>query len=388
MSADQKRQLDEQFMTRALALAAQGRGSVEPNPMVGALLVKAGRIIAEGFHRRFGQPHAEREALSACSESPAGATLYVNLEPCCHIEKKTPPCVPALIEAKLSRVVVGCLDPNPAVAGRGIEQLEAAGIDVELGVKYLESKQLNAPFFARTILGHPYVTLKWAQSADRKVAGGGGARKQISNPTSMRLVHELRAKSDAVLVGIGTVLADDPLLTARGVPNPRPLIRAVMDSNLRTPITSRLVTTAAESKVIIYCLAETLDSSRAAALRERGVEVVPLITGRMSKPAPSLMLKDLAQRGVTHLLVDAGPTLAQNLIDYGLVDRVWIFHSPMLINDPTAPSAASTPFREIASVDVGGDRLVELLNPFSEVFFAPTPSPDFLSANHLLKSPS
>jgi diaminohydroxyphosphoribosylaminopyrimidine deaminase/5-amino-6-(5-phosphoribosylamino)uracil reductase len=192
----------------------------------------------------------------------------------------------------------------------------------------------------------------------------------------MQIVHELRARSDAVVVGINTVLADNPLLTARRVQNARPLIRAVLDSNLRTPLDSKLVSTAGEGQVIIYCLAETLDSSRASALRERGVEVVPLITGRMGKPAPSRMLRDLFQRGVTHLLVEPGPTLAQNLIDYGLVDRIWIFQSPMTIDDPAAPAAAFSPYQEIASIDLNGDRLLEILNPFSDVFFAPIASPD------------
>src|SRR5258706_1600598 len=180
--------LDEGFMRRAIELAARGRGSVEPNPMVGCVIVQGERIIADGYHQKFGQPHAEREALSAARESPRGATVYVNLEPCCHTNKKTPPCRPALIEANVAKVVVGCADPNPEVSGKGIESLRAAGIEVQVGPLEAECKQLNAAYFAKVLASRPYVTLKWAQSADGKVAGPHGQRKQISNELSMKVV--------------------------------------------------------------------------------------------------------------------------------------------------------------------------------------------------------
>jgi diaminohydroxyphosphoribosylaminopyrimidine deaminase/5-amino-6-(5-phosphoribosylamino)uracil reductase len=385
MNADQKGQLDEHYMRRALDLAALGRGSVEPNPMVGAVIVKEGRIIGEGYHQKFGGPHAERQALSACSESPRGATIYVNLEPCCHTDKKTPPCVPALIEAGLARVVIGTIDPNPAVAGKGIEQLQAAGLHVDVGIQYLQSKQINAPFFARTLHDRPYVTLKWAQSADGKVAGGGGVRKQISNKASLHIVHELRSRSDAILVGIGTVLADDPILTARGVEKRRPLIRAILDSSLRIPLDSKLVASTSEGKLIVYCTPEAAAEKRGSlVLIDRGIEVVPLPVGRMGKPSPTLMLKDLVARGVTHLLADAGPTLAQSLIDQSLADRVWIIHSPTVVGQKDAPTAAVAPYQEVASIDVAGDRLVELLNPYSDVFFAPHASADLIWVREML----
>src|SRR3954451_12564544 len=212
---------NEHFLRRAICLAMNGRGRVEPNPMVGCVIVgRDGRVIGEGFHEQFGGPHAEPNALAACAragESPAGATAYVTLEPCCHTNKKTPPCAPRLIEARLARVVVGCLDPNPAVNGKGIATLRAAGIEVVGPVLEPEAKQLIAPFLATTTLGRPYVTLKWAESADGKVAGPGGRRTQISNGLSMRLVHELRSRCEGIVVGINTVLADAPLLTARRV---------------------------------------------------------------------------------------------------------------------------------------------------------------------------
>src|SRR5438876_7625858 len=180
-------ELDLQMMRRAIRLAMNGRGDVEANPMVGCVLVKNGRIIGEGFHAKFGGPHAEPTALANCTESPQGATAYVTLEPCCHTNKKTPPCVPVLIEARIARVVVGCVDPNPNVNGKGLELLRAAGVEVDANVLEDEAKQLLSPFIARTVYARPYVTLKWAESADGKVAGPGGRRLAITNAISQKL---------------------------------------------------------------------------------------------------------------------------------------------------------------------------------------------------------
>src|SRR5688500_1510188 len=212
-------------MRRAIRLAMRGRGQVEPNPMVGCVLVKDGRVIGEGFHRQFGGPHAEPNALASCTEAPAGATAYVTLEPCCHTNKKTPPCTPRLIEAKVARVVVGCLDPNPDVNGKGVAMLRAADIQVDGPVQERSAKQLIAPFLARTCFARPYVTLKWAQSRNRMVARPRGERVRITSAASDRLVHELRSRCDAIAVGTNTVLNDDPLLTARveGTPTREPL---------------------------------------------------------------------------------------------------------------------------------------------------------------------
>src|SRR5947207_1217269 len=197
---------DTQMMRRAVRLAMNGRGRVEPNPMVACVLTRDGRVIGEGFHEQFGGPHAEPTALVSVTESPQGATAYVTLEPCCHTNKKTPPCVPALIDAKIARVVCGCVDPNPSVNGQGLDQLRAAGIAVDVNVLEDPAKQLLAPFIARTVYDRPYVTLKWAESADGKVAGAGGKRVQISNPPATKLVHELRGRCDAIMVGINTVI--------------------------------------------------------------------------------------------------------------------------------------------------------------------------------------
>src|SRR5437899_38830 len=364
-------------MRRAIELAARGRGSVEPNPMVGCVIVQRGRIIGDGYHQRYGGPHSEREALSAARESPRGATVYVNLEPCCHTNKKTPPCVPALIEAGVAKVLVGCIDPNPHVSGKGIQALQAAGIEVKIGLLEAEAKQLNSAYFAKVLAARPYVTLKWAQSSDGKVAGPRGQRKQISNELSLKVVHELRARSDAILVGIGTVLADDPILTARTASKKRPLIRAVLDSRLRIPPTSRLVNTANEGKVIVYCAPENDEISRNVPLKrgtflliERGLEVVEAPLGRMGRPSPTFVLADLAKRGVAHLLVAAGPTLGQTPLDQALADRIWIIQSPITLAAADAPAAPIAPYPQVDSIDLHGDRLIEMLNPHSHVFFA------------------
>src|SRR5918993_5858576 len=272
---------DAEFLRRAMRLAMNGRGSVEPNPMVGCVIVKDGRVIGEGYHQRYGGPHAEPNALAACAaagESPAGATAYVTLEPCCHTNKKTPPCAPRLIEAKLARVVVGCLDPNPAVNGKGLAMLRAAGIEVAGPFLEASAKQLIAPFLANVDHRRPYVTLKWAQSSNGKVAGTMGRAVRITNQQSDRVVHALRARCDAIIVGTNTVLSDDPLLTARGVENTRPLLRVVLSNSLKISTSSRLVASAKEHPLVVYSSATSVGASAGVvdALRVAGAEVVAL----------------------------------------------------------------------------------------------------------------
>ncbi len=356
-----------------MRLAMNGRGTVEPNPMVGCVIVKGAQIIGEGWHAKFGGPHAEPNALSACSVDPAGATAYVTLEPCCHLNKKTPPCAPRLIAAGVARVVVGCLDPNPEVNGRGLARLAAAGVRAESGALEPECKQLIAPFIARTIFHRPYVTLKWAQSADAKIAGPAGRRMQISNERANRAVHRLRSRCDAIAVGVNTVLMDDPLLTARGASSARPLIRCILDHRLRTPINSQLVTSSGESRVIIACDPQLLETTAAAELRSRGVELLGIHT------VDDLLLS-LSGQGVSHLLVEPGPTLARSLFGAGLVDRLWLLDCQISVNDASAPGAAAVPpqFVQTGTRDFHGDQLREYLNPNSSVYFAPEPSADFV----------
>lgn len=368
-------QTDDDFMRRAMALAILGRGAVEPNPMVGCVIAREGRVIGEGYHRKFGQPHAEAEALAACSESPAGGTAYVTLEPCCHTAKKTPPCVPRLIEARLARVVVGCLDPNPQVSGRGVGQLRAAGIRVDLSPLEPQAKQLNAPFFARLRLGRPYVTLKWAESANGKVAGPPGERLWISDKASQRVVHALRARCDAILVGINTVMCDDPMLTVRGVEPLRSLLRVVLDRTLRIPVNSRLVRSANQSPLLVVCSEPAPD--RAAPLRDHGVDVVAVPGGTDGRLDLGAILQTLGSRGATHVLVEPGPNLAKGFFESGLADRVWVFRSPDRVEAPGAADAVEVGYPIVAETQLAADRLAEYLNPASPAYFAPIPSADF-----------
>ncbi|MBV8780412.1 MAG: bifunctional diaminohydroxyphosphoribosylaminopyrimidine deaminase/5-amino-6-(5-phosphoribosylamino)uracil reductase RibD, partial [Phycisphaerae bacterium] len=292
---------DESFLRRAIRLAMNGRGSVEPNPMVGCLLVKNGRIIGEGFHAIIGGAHAEPNALASCTEDPRGATAYVTLEPCCHTDKKTPPCAPRLIAAGISRVVIGCLDPNPKVNGNGVAMLREAGIHVDRSPLESACRQLIAPFLLREQSRRPYITLKWAQTADGAVAGANGKPIQITDDRSTRIVHELRSRCDAIVVGINTVLSDDPFLTARGVKTQRPLLRYVLDRSLRIPLDSRLVKSAEEFPLIVAC--RNASGEKAAELTDRGVTVI-------QAPDFEAVLRDQFNRGVTHVLVEPGPTLA------------------------------------------------------------------------------
>ncbi|MCC6424524.1 MAG: bifunctional diaminohydroxyphosphoribosylaminopyrimidine deaminase/5-amino-6-(5-phosphoribosylamino)uracil reductase RibD [Phycisphaerales bacterium] len=363
---------DQLLMGRAVEEAMRGRGGVEPNPMVGCVIGREGRIIGLGHHQRYGGPHAERVALGSCGESTFGASAYVTLEPCCHLNKRTPPCVPALIEAGIGEVVVGCIDPNPLVRGGGIEQLRAAGVAVRVGVMEEVCRQLIAPYVAGVVHHRPYVTMKWAQSADGKIAGPGGVRLQISNEESMRMVHRLRAKCDGILVGIGTVLSDDPMLVAKDQPDARPLIRYVLDRRLEIPLESKLVRSARESAVVVACENEAIAGSKADQLRQMGVQL-------LEADSIAAVLSDAHKRRITHLLVEPGPRLARAFFDGGWVDRLWVFQSQLTINDPAAPTAATIPdeYQLTGSTNLHGDELTEYLNPRSNVFFHPSASADF-----------
>lgn len=377
-TADQ--QTDEQFMRRALALAMKGRGAVEPNPMVGCVIVKEGLVIGEGFHQRFGAPHAEPNALASCVESPAGATAYVSLEPCCHTGKKTPPCVPELIKAKLSRVVIGCLDPNPSVSGQGAAKLRDAGIAVTVPVLESQAKQLNAPFFALIRDHRPYVTLKWAQSADGKVAGPPPRRLWISNRASQQIVHELRARCDAILVGMNTIVSDDPLLTVRGVEPMRTLHRIVLNGDLNISPSTRVVQSARQTPLLIVCRESAFRQKpeRVRELESLGAEIVAMPMDESDQIDLANVLRLLGERQFTHLLVEPGPTLARSFLRQNLADRVWIFQSPNPIGEPTAPSAVRVDYPATGHMIHEGDRLTEYLNPASPAFFALEPSVDFI----------
>jgi len=361
---------DLALMRRAMELAIRGRGRVEPNPMVGCVLAHDGRIIGEGYHEYFGGPHAEPNALASCDD-PFGATAYVTLEPCCHRSKKTPPCAPTLIAAKISRVVAACEDENPAVAGKGLQMLRDAGVTVESGLLNAESRQMNAAYSKLTSHHRPYVTLKWAQTADGKVAGAGGRRLAISGAKSLELVHQLRSRSNAILVGIGTVLADDPLLTARIADPPRQPVRIVLDSNLRIPIESQLVKTARETPVWVYCSETTFraKAERVSALQSYRVIVASLPNEGEGKLSLGHLLDELGMKKLTHLLVEPGPALGQSFIAENLADRVWIFRSTMRLDADDAPAAIKIDYPQTEIITLDRDILTEYLNPASPVFF-------------------
>ena len=265
---------EENYMRRALELAERGRGLVEPNPLVGAVLVQDGQVVGEGWHQKFGQAHAEVNALAQAGPAARGATCYVTLEPCCHAGK-TPPCTNALIRAGVRQVMAALEDPFPQVAGQGAALLRAAGIPVSLGLCAKEARRQNAPYLKLVTTGRPYVHAKWAMTLDGKIATRTGDSKWISNEASRHRAHELRGRMDAIVIGIGTALADDPLLTGRDPPGPRTPLRVVLDRQARLPSTSQLVQTVGEVPTLVVSSLGTPDP---APLRAAGCQVlqVPL----------------------------------------------------------------------------------------------------------------
>lgn len=321
-------------MARALALAARGRGWVEPNPMVGAVVVRDGTIVGEGWHERFGQTHAEVNALRQAGDRAMGGTLYVTLEPCSHFGK-TPPCADAVIAAGVSRVVAAMLDPFPQVSGRGAEQLRAAGIAVDIGVGELAARRLNAPYLKRLATGRPWVHVKWAMTLDGKIATRTGESKWISGEAARARVHELRGRMDAIIVGKGTLFADDPLLTARP-PGPRTATRVVLTSTAHgMPSSCRLLDTVADAPVLVATTAAA--AQELSAWRERGAEVV---TFPPTDPGldVGLVLTELGRRGMTNVLVEGGADTLGRFRDAGEIDEVHAFISPKLFGGSAAPS--------------------------------------------------
>lgn len=324
---------DEFWMRRALAEAERGRGWVEPNPLVGAVVVRDGRELAVGHHTRFGGPHAEFEALKWAGPTARGATLYVTLEPCCH-HGKTPPCTGAIAAAGIERVVAALRDPFPQVSGGGFAVLQAAGITVEEGLLAEEARRQNAPYLKRLARGLPYVVAKWAMTLDGKTATRSGDSRWISNPRSRALVHELRGRVDVIAVGIGTALADDPQLTARP-PGPRRAARLVLDSQARLPLESRLVQSARGAPVWL-AVTSRAPADRLAALRERGCEILPF-EGQGAVPVLPL-LEELARRQATNVLVEGGGHVLGAFFDAGQVDAVDVYIAPRLAGGSHAHS--------------------------------------------------
>mgnify|MGYP003871484309 CR=1 FL=1 len=323
---------DERFMRRAIRLAKRGSGRTSPNPVVGAVIVRDGRVVAEGFHERVGGPHAEVNALRRAGDAARGATLYVSLEPCNHYGR-TPPCTEAVIGAGIRRVVIGMADPNPKVTGGGADRLRRAGIDVLVGVLEEECRRLNQPFIKWITLGRPYVTLKCAATLDGRMATRTGDSRWVTGERSRRLVHELRAAVDAVLVGIGTALADDPLLTARlGRKNVRQPLRIVLDTHGRLPAASQLVKTARQSPVLLAC-AETVPKEVRERFSFHGVDVVGLPTAEPSGLNLAALLDELGRRSVTSVLVEGGARVHGAFLDGALADDFYFFYAPKILGD-------------------------------------------------------
>jgi len=353
---------DDGAMRRALELAARGRGAVEPNPPVGAVVASGGTVIGEGWHGRFGGPHAEVEALRAAGAAARGGTLYVTLEPCCH-HGKTPPCTDAIREAGIARVVVAAGDPFPEVAGRGVAALRAAGITVEVGLRAPEAERLTAPFRTLVTQARPWVTAKWAMSLDGRLATAAGQGRWISSAESRALVHDLRSRIDAIAVGIGTALADDPLLTARpddaATAGPRRPLRIVLDGRARLPLTSNLVRTAREVPLLVATGPEA-PADRIAALEAAGCEVWRGTAGDPTARTAAL-LAELGRRRATHLLVEGGTTLLAGMFAAGQVDEVWAFVAPLIVGGATVGLPPLPTGLRLAVEDVsfpGGDVLV------------------------------
>jgi diaminohydroxyphosphoribosylaminopyrimidine deaminase / 5-amino-6-(5-phosphoribosylamino)uracil reductase len=355
---------DESLMARALELAARGRGHVEPNPMVGAVVVRGGQVAGEGWHERYGEAHAEVSALAAAGEASRGATLYVTLEPCCH-HGKTPPCADAILRAGISRVVAAMADPFPQVAGRGFELLRQAGIEVALGIGEGAARELNAPYLKLLATGQPYVIAKWAMTLDGRIATRTGDARWVSGYASRHRVHELRGRVDAVLVGIGTALADDPWLTARP-PGPRTATRVVLDSHLRLPLASQLVQTARTAPVLVVH-GEGVDGAARRALEAAGCEcfAVPADDNRLRLPA---LLAEMGGRRWTNLLIEGGAGILGSFLDAGAIDEVWVFVAPKLIGGAgakpvmagrgAAAMAQAIPVRNWSVEPIGDDVLL------------------------------
>lgn len=373
---------DTKYMQVALKLAQKGIGSVEPNPAVGCVIVKQNQVIGKSFHKKFGGPHAEINALEDCKNlavSPQNSTIYITLEPCCH-HGKTGPCTEAIIKAKPARVVVAMLDPFEHANGQGIEKLRQAGIEVVTGICEDQAKLLNAPFIKFAQTGKTWVILKWAQSIDGKLAyvqSGHGTRdtghesRWISSEKSRKDVHKLRQRVEAILVGIGTVLADDPLLTARPARGKK-LTRIVLDSNLRIPLDCQLLKTAKRQPVLIVTSEQAVASNpqKKQRIEKKGAEILtfPEVHGKINL---NFLLDELSKRKIAQLLVEGGPTVISSFLKEKLADEICIYIAPKILASQgnmniSEPMAQLTQAIDLHHVDIknfdGDTRIRSLFN--------------------------
>ncbi len=359
------RPFDLRSMRAALALGRRGLGTVWPNPAVGCVIADGGRVVGRGWTQPGGRPHGETEALGRAGKAARGATAYISLEPCCHWGR-TPPCTDALITAGIRRVVVALEDPDPRVAGEGVRRLRAAGLDVDTGLYKAEAEEINAGFFCRLRNGRPLVTLKLATSLDGRIATGRGESQWITGPPARERAHALRAAHDAIMVGTGTVLADDPQLTCRlpGLAHRSP-VRVVVDRHLRIPSTTRLISDARIVPTWVLTL-PSADPARRQAFLCAGATVIDIDPGFDGKGSPAAALAALGERGITRLLVEGGGQLAAAFARAALIDRlVWV-HAPMLIGGGGIPAIAefgldalseAPSFERLSTETVGDDVL-------------------------------
>ena len=352
-------------MRAALGLARRGLGNVWPNPAVGCVIVKEGGVVGRGWTQPGGRPHAEAEALARAGEAARGATAYATLEPCCHWGR-TPPCADALIAAGIARAIVAIEDPDARVAGGGTARLRAAGVRVETGLCGDEAAEINAGFFTRVREGRPLVTLKLASSLDGRIATASGESRWITGSAARERTHLLRATHDAIFVGTGTVLADDPQLTCRlpGLAKRSP-VRVALDRNLRIPLGARLVAEARQQPTWVITLPDA-DAARQQAFREAGVEIIPVEPAADGRIGLAAALAALGQRGLTRLLVEGGGRLAAALLRAGLVDRIVWLHAPLLLGGDGLPAISdlgfaalreAPRFERVSSEAVGADVL-------------------------------
>ena len=340
-------QKKEEYMRRALELAKRGEGYTSPNPMVGCVVVKDGRIISEGWHERYGEFHAERNALLRCKEDPAGADLYVTLEPCCHYGK-TPPCTEIIIEKKIGRVFVGSMDSNPLVAGKGVQILKDAGIAVETGILGEECRRLNEVFYHYMETGMPFCVMKYAMTLDGKIACVTGDSKWVTGEAAREHVHFLRHRYKGILVGIGTVLADDPMLNCRLSDTVRKEhqiekgvdpVRIVCDSSLRIPEDAQLVKTAKEIPTIVACCKNRLDEDaqkKIKVLEEAGVEV--LVQTDVDQVDLKRLMQTLAAEKIDSVLIEGGAGIHASALEAGIVNKVYAYIAGKLVGGKAAPT--------------------------------------------------
>lgn len=358
---------DRPFMEECLVLARRGRGRVSPNPLVGAIVVSGGKAIGKGYHRKFGGPHAEVEAIRSCRRPTRGATLYVNLEPCCHYGK-TPPCTGLIAASGITRVVIGMRDPNPLVAGSGVRALRRAGIAVTEGVMKEECRRLNESFLRHVTTGLPFVTMKVAQTLDGMISDRDGNSRWITGDRARADVHRRRSEADCVLVGAGTVAKDDPLLTVRLVRGPQP-VRAVLDGNLSVPAGATIFAGARAVPTVVITTERAFIRQRVKAgrLARRGVTFMVFPGSRSGSIPPGDVLSALGRRGITSVFIEGGPMIWGAFLNARCVDRIVVYTSPSLLGGNRHAFGAMRPtllsrrllLKNVTTRDVAGDIVTE-----------------------------